>query len=209
MLVGEGHDWLEGEELAWNLLAGLNPEDVCLRAKAGYDKSSSKYGLPVFGVEAFISLKERRIWGDSPLADLLLDKLYYYTHLPILWYLIQSKDVPLSGKLLNPSHTSEGLIFGSGSHTLPLVQIAEKYGRDVMGFLERGRELGGELLAHGDASVRLFAFPRVPVVLLLWAHDEEFPARADLLFDSTCSLHLPTDILWSVAMASILVMGED
>ena len=59
---------------------------------------------------------------------------------------------------------------------------------------------------HGDASVKIFPFPRVPVVLLIWKHDEEFPARADILFDSTCSEHLPTDIIWSTAIMSILVM---
>jgi hypothetical protein len=47
--------------------------------------------------------------------------------------------------------------------------------------------------------------PRIPVTLILWLSDEEFPARADLLFDSTCEIHLPLDILWSIAMMTILV----
>jgi hypothetical protein len=59
---------------------------------------------------------------------------------------------------------------------------------------------------YGDTSVRLFPFPRVPVVLIIWKQDKEFPARADILLDSTCSEHLPTDIIWSTAMMSILTM---
>jgi hypothetical protein len=44
--------------------------------------------------------------------------------------------------------------------------------------------------------------------VLLWTEDDEFPARADLLFDATCSAHLPLDILWSAAMVSIQALLE-
>jgi hypothetical protein len=46
----------------------------------------------------------------------------------------------------------------------------------------------------------------VPVTLILWLEDEEFPARSHLLFDETCEQHLPPDIVWSVAMLCALVM---
>jgi hypothetical protein len=43
-------------------------------------------------------------------------------------------------------------------------------------------------------------------VLSLWIADEEFPARADLLLDSSCDFQLPPDITWSIAMMTVLVM---
>jgi hypothetical protein len=54
--------------------------------------------------------------------------------------------------------------------------------------------------------VELYPLPRVPVTLILWFGDEEFPARADLLFDSSVELQAPLDIAWSAAMLSALVM---
>jgi hypothetical protein len=48
--------------------------------------------------------------------------------------------------------------------------------------------------------------PRIPVIMILRLGDEEFPPRVDLLLDSTCELHLPLDIIWSIAMMSALVM---
>jgi hypothetical protein len=54
--------------------------------------------------------------------------------------------------------------------------------------------------------VELLALPKVPVTLLLWTADDEFPARADLLFDATAPRHLPTDILWALAMLSLQLM---
>lgn len=35
-------------------------------------------------------------------------------------------------------------------------------------FLARGRELGGEEVAIGDAAMVLHPFPRVPMTFLLW-----------------------------------------
>ena len=46
----------------------------------------------------------------------------------------------------------------------------------------------------------------MPITLIFWQEDEEFPARSYLLFDETCEQHLPPDILWSVAMMCALVM---
>jgi len=48
--------------------------------------------------------------------------------------------------------------------------------------------------------------PRIPVILVLWLADDEFQPRADLLLDSTCEIQLPLDIIWSMAMLSVLVM---
>nr|NIP92808.1 DUF3786 domain-containing protein [Akkermansiaceae bacterium] len=67
----------------------------------------------------------------------------------------------------------------------------------------RGLDLGGWALSFGDASVELLPLPRIPVSLILWKGDDEFPSRADLLFDSSCEMHLPLDIIWSAAMLSV------
>lgn len=197
---------LTGENRAWNLLSGLDPEDVCSRAGAVFDKLSGLYILKSFLQDIFISPRNREMFGHSPLSDLLLNRLGRFSRLPILWYLINAKDIPLSGELRRPADMSGGQIYLKGSHVLPLNRIAEKYGTNVEGFLQRGRELGAEPLGYGDASLRLFPFPRVAAVILLWKNDDEFSSRADLLFDSTCELQLPADIIWATAMMSILTM---
>ena len=206
MLIGEGRDWLDGMARAWGILASLGPEDVCRRTKADFDELAGHYILPVFNEKVYVSFKERRVWGDSTAADFILNELSHYSLLSILWYLIQAKDMPLSANLVSPREVNGGLIFARGSHMLPLDKLVEKYGSAVEGLVRKGVSLGGEPLNYGDAAVRFFPFPRVPVVLLIWKPDEEFPARADILFDATCSEHLPPDIIWSTAMMSILVM---
>jgi hypothetical protein len=99
-----------------------------------------------------------------------------------------------------------GDIFTRGSHVLPLDSVAKRYGKDPEEFMGKGKRLEGEPVKMGDVSIQLLPLPRVPVILSLWREDEEFPARVDLFFDSTCELQLPTDIIWSVAMMSVLIM---
>lgn len=206
MLIGEGQDWLEGLQRAWEILSSISYEGIRHKSQAEFDKLAEHYILTLFNEKIYISPKKRLIWGGSKLANFILRELPHYSKVSILWYLIQSKDIPPSGNLISPREVDGGLIFTQGSHMLPLDKLIEKYANDTESFIKRGILLGGEYLNYGDASVKLFPFPRVPVTLLLWKHDEEFPARADILFDSTCSEHLPTDIIWSTAMMTILVM---
>ncbi|MFA4965898.1 MAG: DUF3786 domain-containing protein, partial [Thermoleophilia bacterium] len=62
-------------------------------------------------------------------------------------------------------------------------------------FAQAAAALGGEALGLADASFRFQALPRVPVAVLLWAGDEEFPARAQLLFDAAAGHYLPAEDL--------------
>jgi hypothetical protein len=206
MLIGEKQDWLEGEERAWQMLAKLAYTDVCQRAKVDFNSSSGQYSLSFFNSEVLVSPREKTILVGSGSINFLLTELPRYSRLSILWYLIFAKDEPLSDRLVNPREINGGLIFAQGTHQFPLEEIALKYGNDIKGFLQRGAVIGAERTDYGDASLRLFPFPRVPMVLILWQDDEEFPARADILFDAACSNQLPTDIIWSTAMMTILVM---
>ncbi len=70
--------------------------------------------------------------------------------------------------------------------------------------MQRGAELGGVPLQYGDASVRVRPLPKVPAVMILWVEDEEFGPRTELLFDSSCEGQLPIDVIWAVAMMSVI-----
>lgn len=195
-----------GEEKVWETLAALDPDDVCRRTGASYDAVPGLYALKSFGREFHISPREKEIRCQSPDCEAFLRKFGFFFRLSAIGYLTAAKDIAPSGRLVNPENMKSGQLFFRGSHVLPLDRVAEKYAADRDGFLARGRELGGGTQGYGDASVRLLPLPRVPVVEILWVADDEFPARADLLFDSTCELQLPIDVIWSIAMLSILPM---
>jgi hypothetical protein len=195
-----------GEEKAWEILGGLAPAEVCKNTQAKYDEKGGFYVLKSFGMDIAVDTANKNFDGNDACADLLLNRLGYFSRLSIVWYLVGAKDIGLSDKLLQPATLRGGQIFFRGSHVLPLDKLAQRYARDAEGFLKKGESLGGKSAQYGDAAVRLFPLPRVPVLLILWREDEEFPARVDILFDSSCEHHLALDVLWSVAMMSILIM---
>ena len=195
-----------GEEKAWEILRGLDPSVVCRNASVAFDEKGGCYILKSFCTDFSVSPEERIIKSLAPLGETIIKKYGYFFNHSCLWYLINAKDIPPTGRLLKPVNIKGGEIFFRGSHALPLESMAKRYEDDKESFIKRGIELCAEVLNYGDASIKLLPMPGIPVTLILWLKDEEFPPRADLLLDSTCELQLPLDIIWSIAMMSVLVM---
>lgn len=61
---------------------------------------------------------------------------------------------------------------------------------------------------QGDASVVVQAFPKVPIVLMIWRGDDEFPPEGNILFDRSISHFLSAeDIAWLAGMIIYPLMG--
>jgi len=194
-----------GIEKAWETLAGLDPADVTKRTGAAY--ADGAYVLKSLGMDFRIKPGAKTIESVTPGGEVLVERFGYFFNLSALWYLVLAKEIEPTGKHLKPDSLKGGEVFFKGTHKLPLDGVALKFGSDRDGFLEKVKSLGGKPLTEfGDASAELYPLPRVPVTLILWLGDDEFAPRVDLLFDSTCEIHLPLDIIWSVAMFSVLIM---
>ena len=197
---------LSGDQLAWALLTEQEPSTICKQADVQYDFIANKFIMHCFGQEILVDAANNTIVSHTPLGKRLLHGLGYFFDIAALWYLGKAKNIPPSGRMISPASLGGGEIFRRGTHVLPLEKITASYGSDFDGFYKRGMELGGQHMEYGDASLRLYPFPRVPVTMILWGADAEFPARADMFFDVTCEQHLPTDVIWSTAMTSVLIM---
>jgi hypothetical protein len=197
---------LSGEEKGWEILAGREPDDVCRTAQASYDRDTGIYTLKSFGVDVSVSVSSRNIFCPGKEDRVLSQKIWEYSGISFIWYLASVKDIPLSGRLVRPDNLMGGHLFSKGTHVLPLDELAEKYHGDMEGFLLQGNSLDAEQLRHGDSSIRLLPVPGIPVILILWRGDDEFPPRVDLLFDSTCEYRVPVDVLWSLAMMTVKIM---
>lgn len=199
-----------GEEKAWRAVDALDRIETCARSLAEFDEHIGAYLLNSFGMRFSVYLSSRKILSASDEGCLFTAKLRNLFGLAALHYLLNAKDIPRSGRLVRPIDLKGGHIFSAGTHVLPLDVIAEKFSEDPDGFLEQGRQFGGEQIeGQGDAALRLYPFPRVPVTMILWVREEGFPPRVDLFFDSTCEFQLQSvDIVWAVGMICSLVMGE-
>ena len=195
-----------GERHAWNLLAKLDPEDVQTRGRAVFDRETSSYTVTSFGQEIRLSLADANLSAETSLGKYLVNDLGEWSRLSILSYLIHSKDAPFSGKLVKPGQLPGGEIFLKGAHVLPLSRITERFDNHANEFLAKGRELGGARMDCGDTSVQIFPFPRLPLTIITWSGDEEFPPNCSLLLDPSCIVDMPVDTIWSMAMIAIDMM---
>jgi hypothetical protein len=198
-----------GEAKAWETLAGLRPKDVCSGAKAVYDEIARAYTIKSFGIDFTVSPEARTIASSATQAGPFLDRYKDFFKLAVLWYMTSAKDIPATNRLIRPLDVKGGQRFFTGTHVLPLDRIEDKFGRNKAAFIEQGLKFGAEIASYGDGAVRLYPLPRVPMTLILWLQDEEYPARAALFFDSTVDFQLSlSGIVWSVAMMTTLVMAE-
>ncbi len=200
-----------GEEKSWDDICELDSADLSKRTLTTFNKSSGSYAVKCFGIEFRVFPCERKIECDHPEGNLFLGKLKDFFRLSVLCYFATSKDIPFTERLVKPTDVRGGQRFSTGTHVLPLDDIAKKFARDPEGFVNQGRRFGAEIIEGlGDTAIRLYPLPRVPVTVLLWVEDEEYPPRVDLFFDSTCDFQITlSDIVWAIATMCAIVMLED
>lgn len=195
-----------GEKTAWSLLKGFHghPEEVAKRA--GVSFKGGAYVLQSFGSDVFVNPEKETITSRNEEISALIKRTgYFYNHLA-LWWLVNARGIPATGRLIKPTDLKGGEMFFRGTHALPLDRLASIFGGNKEGFLKRARSLGAKPKEFGDVSAEFFPVNGLSMLLLIWLADEEFPARADLLLDSSWEIVVPLDIIWCASMLTVLAM---
>jgi len=107
----------------------------------------------------------------------------------ILHYLISRiKGLPkVSGLWLSFKELDEGGIYFPAFRERAIEPIVRKYADNPQELLNRAKALGAKKEDLADAAVSFEAFDGVPVLVTLWAKDEEFDAEANMIFDKSIS----------------------
>jgi len=184
----------------WDELRTLDPGEVCRRSLATYDPVEEAYRIPLLHQEYAIHPFRRSITRETDLAarshrygDILFDEA-----LVLIIYLLRAQEIPLAGKQQTEKELPGGETFFRGPHELARGPILKHFGRNMEAFHRAAASSGGQRLDFGDAAFRFQALPRVPLDYILWAEDDEFPARLTIAFDPTVSDHLPLDVVWAL-----------
>jgi hypothetical protein len=195
---------LAGELEAWKKLEGSDPFGVAECAGAEYWDDDQVFVVPVFG-QAYLTDPDAREVREIGLHQFHLDESTHFDLLVPL-YLASCQAAEPTGKLVAPQSLPGGASFFRGPHEIPLEVIAHHFGARPEKFLEVGREMGGAVAEGGDAAVRIPVFPMLPVTVILWVGDLEFPARAQMLLDETAPRHLGIDALWAALIMTAETM---
>jgi hypothetical protein len=188
----------------WERLAGLHREETAKRAKCRYLAESDSFAISLLNTEHIVDPVRRMI---RVAAESCEDREAGYSQqLCILAYLVSARDLPPADQLVSVERLDPGGFFFRGSHRLPVEKLAHAFGPDPRLLHEAGRTLDAVPRAFGDASIEISVLPRIPVTLVIWAADEEFPARASILFDQNATVQLPLDALFAAAALTLNVI---
>lgn len=139
--------------------------------------------------------------GWEPAADPLLE-------LVLRQYLCRvRRALPEDGPPVGVRDLREGHFF-RGPHALDFGPLLTRYGADPGGFAAAARRLAAEPVALADCAFRFRPLPRVPITLLLWTADEEFPARMSALFARSIEEGLPADAIWALVLRTVQALLE-
>lgn len=167
-------------------LASVDPVDLAARSGAqpadgGLELTflSRLYHVdwPSFGV--------RPVGGEScseELRILLLD------------YLRMSDGGRPAGRWIGYQELPDGAFYRSAFQGYTGDQLVRDLGGDIDAFRRAAQSLVGEPVPDiGDAAYAFRVLPHIPLAVVWWAGDGEFPANATVLFDETAGRYLPAD----------------
>jgi hypothetical protein len=79
--------------------------------------------------------------------------------------------------------------------------LKKVFGTNLPGLAKAADRLNGAAIQSGDVGYQFRIFPKVPLQLILWEGDDEFPPEANILFDQIIGeLLSPEDVAWLAGM---------
>ncbi len=177
----------------WQDLRSRDSKTILQRAAVDLAPDGQAFLVTFLNARYLIDPSNEVIRESEPEPARILNKAFQIT---LLGYLIAPLGGDLSGKVITEKELPGGPTFFQGPHALPVGRIVERFGNDPDGFVKRGRELGGSPIKHGDAAMQFTPFGAIPVSLVLWRADDEFPASVSVLFDKSISKWFELDMVF-------------
>ncbi len=192
----------------WEQLDKLDGPKTAQRAKCQYLSNPERYVVTLLNAEYVVNLSDRNIFsarsGSPQSAEhLTVEPAEFLEQLCILAYLINAQDLPLADKLVGAETLPGGQFFFRGLHSLPTKKLEQAFGNCPEVLHQVSTQFDTERCEFGDASIRLYVLPRLPLTIVIWRRCEEFDARASILFDQTAASQLPLDALLAAANLTV------
>lgn len=176
-------------EMAREQLGRLDVVRQCQNSGASCRQTGDRLvvSLTYLGREYRITLPEVEVaLADGPAEVPLGDRIL------LLHYLTLAQGTPLSGRTISFKELPDAGNYYPTFTKRAIAPLLGRFGGEPGQLVATAERLGGVRADYGVAAVTFSAFPRVPVTLVLWPGDEEFPPQGSILFDSSISDYLQT-----------------
>ncbi|MGI9860250.1 DUF3786 domain-containing protein [Moorella naiadis] len=169
--------------------AGLdqaNPEAIAELKKVTWEPEKGRFSLPSLNDVYYITYPAGKV---STLPGEPVDPRFQVL---ILHYLL-GPGSSLRGQWISFKELPGGLIYQQPFYGRAVLPLIRTFGLRPANLLPAGAALGGKQVDQGDAAIEVNPFPQLPVRLVIWAGDEEFPPGGTILFDASAPDMLATE----------------
>ena len=200
-------DYIKAVEIGKNELAGIDPEQIAARVGAVYVQEDGGHGiLSIDFLNKTIDISWPELdfsygadGGEVPIQQQVL----------LLHYLNSASQVKISGEWIAYQEVPDGMFYLDAFLRRAKNPMVQGFGNNPELLVKLASEVyGAKPLDQGDVAVVIQAMPLVPVALILWKGDDEFPPEGTILFDRTVSQLLSAeDIAWLAGMIIYPLLG--
>jgi hypothetical protein len=184
-------------ELACRNLSAGDVREICCRSGVKYIETATTKTIAI----DYLRKEHRVVLPDADVVNVESgEKLSPRERLLVLHYLLTEKGKPLTGRSITLKEIPDGLNYFPTFTKRALKPLIDAFGKEPGRLVKAAGKLGGRRAVFGDASAVIDAFPHVPLTFVLWRGDDELPAAASILFDSSV-----TDCL---SVEDIIVLSE-
>lgn len=170
---------------------------------SGYPIEGNTLSVNFLGGHYNVEYPSGQFWsGSVPTPS---DELPVFTQILILHYLANLNESVETGTLISYKELPGGSIYIQPFTHRAIDPLVRSFGANPDRLLDVATRLGGQFNGLGDMGVTFRVFPRIPVTLILWRADDEFPASGNILFDASAPSILPTEDY--AVLASAVVFG--
>ena len=117
-------------------------------------------------------------------------ELHTWDKILLLHYLTRAQSESTTAREISFKELKTASLYYQSFEGRCLIPLMKTFGSQPEQLVENAQALGGQALQAGDAGVRLQVLPKVSVSCIIWKSDDEFPASASILFDSTIEQYL-------------------
>lgn len=133
----------------------------------------------------------------------LMDEMNIYT---MLWY--SREGAHLTGDWQPFEQLKDARPFGPAFRKGNLAPFAATFAGHANKLKHALLRFGGHPLPTGDVGYEISVFPCIPMRVLFWEGDEEFPAQANLLFDRSATDFIHVESVVSIASEALKHLSD-
>ncbi len=163
----------------------VSPQELARRG--GLTFQAGRLELPLLG--RVYSIRWPELVLTAPDGEACPEEL----QILLLDYLKNGDGTPPTGRWIGFRELADGGFYWRAFQGYSGDQLVRDLAGNIEAFHRATKRLGGEPLDMGDASYTFRTLPQLPMAVVWWAGDEEFPAKATVLFAETAGHYLPTD----------------